>query len=90
MGAAADFAALGFARGAGEGGSGEHAVFGGDPAAARVAEPAGDTLLDGGVAEDAGVAGFDEDGAFGGGDEVGCEADGAEGVCGAVVWTEER
>ena len=84
------FAALGFARGAGEGGAGEHAVFGGDPAAAGVAEPAGDALLDGGVAEDAGVAGFDEDGAFGGGDVVGSDADGAEGVGGAVVWTEER
>jgi hypothetical protein len=38
----------------------------------------GDSLLDGGVAEDAGVAGFDEDGAFGHGDVVGGEADGTE------------
>ena len=89
VGAAADFAALGLARGAGEGGAGEHAVLGGDPAAAGVAQPAGDALLDGGVAEDAGVAGFDEDGAFGGGDVAGGEADGAEGVGGAVVGAEE-
>ena len=89
VGAAADFAALGLAGGAGEGGAGEHPVLGGDPATAGVAEPAGDALLDGGVTEDAGVAGFDEDGAFGGGDEVGGEADGAEGVGGAVVGAEE-
>ena len=89
MGAAADLAALGFAGGAGEGGAGEHAVLGGDPAAAGVAQPAGDSLLDGGVAEDAGVAGFDEDGAFGHGDVVGSEADGAEGVGCALVGAEE-
>ncbi len=89
MGSAADFAALGLAGGAGEGGAGEHAVLGGDPAAAGVAEPAGDTLLDGGVAEDAGVAGFDEDGAFGHRDVVGGEADGAESVGRAVVGAEE-
>ncbi len=41
---------------------------------------AGDTLLDGGVAEDAGIAGFDEDGAFGHGDVMGGDADGAEGI----------
>ena len=90
MGAAPYFAALGFTGGAGEGGSGEHAVFGGDPAAAGVAEPAGDALLDSCVAKDASVAGFDEDGAFGSGDEVGSDAGGAESVGGAVVWTEER
>ncbi len=89
MGAAADFASFGFAWGAGEGGAGEHAVFGGDPSAAGVAEPAGYALLDGGVAEDAGVAGFDENGAFGHGDVVGGEADGAEGVGGAVVGAED-
>ena len=89
VGAAADLAALGLAGGAGEGGAGEHAVLGGDPAAAGVAEPAGDALLDGGVAEDAGVAGFDEDGALGHGDVVGGDADGAEGVGGAVVGAEE-
>ena len=61
----------------------------GDPAAAGVAEPAGDALLDGGVAEDAGVAGFDEDGALGGGDVTGSEAEGAEGVGGAGVGAEE-
>ncbi len=58
---------------------GEHAVLGGDPAAAGVAQPAGDALLDGGVAEDAGVAGLDEHGAFGHDDEAGGEAGGAEG-----------
>ncbi len=89
VGAAADLAAFGFAGGAGEGGAGEHAVLGGDPAAAGVAEPAGDALLDGGVAEDAGVAGFDEDGAFGHGDVVGGDADGAESVGGAIVGAEE-
>ncbi len=89
MGAAADLAALGFAGGAGEGGAGKHAVFGGDPAAAGVAEPAGDSLLDGGVAEDAGVSGFDEDGAFGHGDVVGGEADGTESAGCAVVGAEE-
>ena len=45
VGAAADLAAFGFARGAGEGGAGEHAVLGGDPAAAGVAHPAGDARL---------------------------------------------
>ena len=89
VGAAADLAALGLAGGAGEGGAGEHAVLGGDPAAAGVAQPAGDALLDGGVAEDAGVAGFDEDGAFGGGDVAGSDAEGAEGVGGAGVGAEE-
>ena len=89
MGAAADLAARGLAGGAGEGGAGEHAVLGSDPAAAGVAEPGGDTLLDGGVAEDAGVAGLDEDGAFGHGDEAGGDADRAEGVCGAGVGTED-
>ena len=90
VGSAADLAAFGFAGGAGEGGAGEHAVLGGDPAAAGVAEPAGDTLLDGGVAEDAGVAGLDKDGAFGGADEVGGEADRTEGVGGAAIGAEDR
>ena len=90
VGSASDLAALGLAGGAGEGGAGEHAVLGGDPAAAGVAEPAGDALLDGGVAENAGVAGLHEDGAFGGADVAGGEADGAEGVGGAVVGAEER
>jgi len=89
VGAAADLAAFTLAGGAGEGGAGQHAVLGGDPAAAGVAEPAGDTLLDGGVAEDARVAGFDKDGAFGGVDVAGSEADGAEGVGEAVVGAEE-
>ena len=77
VGAAADLAALGLAGGAGEGGAGEHAVLGGDPAAAGVAQPGRDSLLDGGVAEDAGVAGLDEDGAFGHGDEARSDAEGA-------------
>lgn len=89
VGAAAYFAAFGLACGAGEGGAGEHAVLGGDPAAAGVAEPAGDALLDGGVAEDAGVAGLDEDGALGGGDVAGGDAEGAELVGGAGVGAEE-
>ncbi len=89
VGSSADFAALGLAGGAGEGGAGEHAVLTGDPAAAGVAEPSGDAGFDGGVAEDAGVSGFDEDGALGGGDEVGSDANGAEGVEGAVVGAEE-
>jgi hypothetical protein len=89
VGAAADLTALALACGAGEGGAGEHAVLGGDPAAAGVAEPAGDALLDGGVAEDAGVAGLHEDGALGHGDVVGGDADLAEGVGGAVVGAEE-
>jgi hypothetical protein len=42
VGATGDFAAFGFAGGAGEGGAGEHAVFGGDPAEAGVATPGGD------------------------------------------------
>jgi hypothetical protein len=46
-------------------------------------------MLDGGVAEDAGVAGFDEYGAFCGGNKVWGEADGAESISGAVAWTEE-
>ena len=89
VGAAADLAALGLAGGAGEGGAGEHAVLGGDPATAGVAEPGGDALLDGGVAEDAGVACLDEDGAFGHGDEAGGDADRAEGVGGAGVGTKD-
>lgn len=89
VGAAADLASFGLAWCAGEGGSGEHAVLGGDPAAAGVAEPAGDALLDGGVAEDAGVAGFDKDGAFGGADKVGGDAGGAEGVGGAAIGAED-
>ena len=89
MGAAADLAAFGLAGGAGEGGAGEHAVLGGDPAAAGVAQPAGDALLDGGVAEDAGVADLDEDGAFGGADVAGGDAGGAEGGGGAVAGTED-
>jgi hypothetical protein len=89
MGAAADFAALALAGGAGEGGAREHTVFGGDPAATGVAEPAGDALLDGGVAEDTGVAGLHENGTFGHGDVVRSDADGAEGLGGAVVGAEE-
>jgi hypothetical protein len=89
VGAAADLAAFGFAGGAGEGGAGEHAVLGGDPAAAGVAEPAGDALLDGGVAEDAGVAGLDEDGTLGHGDVARGETGGAESVGGAAVGAED-
>jgi len=89
VGASANFAAFALACGAGEGSAREHAVFGGDPAPAGVAEPAGDALLDGGVAEDAGVAGLHEDGAFGHGHVVRSDADRAEGVGGAVVGAEE-
>ena len=73
VGAARDFAALTLARGAGDSGAGQHGVFRGDPAAARVAQPGGNAGLDGGVAEDAGVAEGDEDRAFGGADKGGCE-----------------
>jgi hypothetical protein len=89
VGASADFAAFGFARGAGESGAGEHAVFGGDPSAAGVAKPGGDALLDGGVAEDAGVAAFDQDGAFGDLGVAGGEADGTHLGGGAVAGAEE-
>jgi hypothetical protein len=89
VGAAADFAALALAGGAGEGGAREHAVLGSDPAAAGVAEPARDALLDGGVAKDAGVAGLHEDGAFGHGNVVRSDADWAEGVGWAVVGAED-
>jgi hypothetical protein len=78
VGAAADFAAFGLAGGTGEGGAGEHAVLGSDPAFAGVAHPAGDAGFDGGVAEDSGVSGFDEDGALGGGDIAGSDAGGAK------------
>src|SRR5258708_34667135 len=78
MSAAGDFAALRLARGPGESGSWKHAVFGGDPSAAAVAQPGGDALLDGGVAENAGVADRDKDGALSGGDVVGRQGDGAE------------
>lgn len=77
VGAAADFAFFGLPRSAGEGGAREHAVFGGDPSAAAVAEPGGDALFDGGVAEDAGVSDLDEDGAFSNLDVAGGEAGGA-------------
>ena len=89
MGATTDLAALGLAGGAGESRAGKHAVLGGDPAAAGVAQPSGDSGLDGGVAEDAGVAGFDEDGAFGSGDVSGGEFEWAEMICGARVGTKE-
>ena len=89
VGAAANLAAFALARGTGEGGARQHAVLGGDPAAAGVAEPAGDALLDGGVAEDARVADLDQDGALGGADEVWREGGGAQGVGGAIVWTED-
>ena len=89
VGASADLAAFGLTWCAGEGGAGEHAVLGGDPAAAGVAEPAGNALFDCGVAEDTRVAVLDEDRAFGHGDEVWSDADGAEGVGVAVVGTEE-
>lgn len=65
MGAAPDFAALGLAGRAGESGTGQHAVLGGNPAAATVAEPGGNALLHGGIAENAGVPSLDENGAFG-------------------------
>ena len=71
MRAPADFAALAFSWGAGDGGAGQHGVLGRDPAAAGVAQPAGDALLDGGVGEDAGVAEGDQDGAFSGLNEAG-------------------
>src|SRR5438132_8216381 len=89
MGTAPDLAALGFAGGAGESGAGKHAILGGHPAAAGVAQPARDALLNGGVAEDAGVARLEQDGALGHGDVVGGDADRAESVCGTVVGTEE-
>jgi hypothetical protein len=46
-------------------------------------------LLDGGVAEDAGVAGLEQNGALSHRDIVGGDADGAESVGGTVVRTEE-
>ena len=87
--ASADLAALGLARGAGQGGAGKHSVLGGDPAAAGVAHPAGNAGLDSGVAQDAGVPGLDQDRTFGGGDEVWGEAHGAKGVGGSAIGTEE-
>jgi hypothetical protein len=89
VGAASDLSALGFARGAGEGGAGEHAVFGCDPATTAVSQPCRDALFHCGVAEDAGVAEFDENGAFGCADVMRDEADGAERVGGAVAGAEE-
>ena len=90
VGAAADLAAFALARGAGDGGAGQHGVLGRDPAAAGVAQPAGDALLDGGVGEHAGVAERDEDGAFGGLDEAGSEGEGAKLGGGPAAGTEER
>ena len=89
VGASADLAALALARSAGESGAGEHPVFACDPSAAGVAQPGGNALLDGGVAQDAGVARFDQHGAFGGSDKIWSEADGAELVGGAVVGAEQ-
>jgi hypothetical protein len=89
VGAAANLAAFRLAGSASESGAGKHAVLGGDPTPAGVAQPAGNALLDGGVTEDAGVAGFDEDGTLGHGDIVRGDADGAEGVGRAVVRAEE-
>jgi hypothetical protein len=89
VGTAAHLAAFALACGTGESSARKHAVFGGDPATAGVAEPTGDALFDGGVAEDASVAGLHEDGAFGHGDVVRGDADGAEGVGEAMVGTEE-
>ena len=89
MGAAADFAAFAFARGAGDGGAGKHGVLGGDPSAAGVTEPSGDALLDGGIGQDAGIAEADEDGSFGGLDEAGEELEGAQLVGGALAGAEQ-
>ncbi len=86
----ADLAAFALARGAGEGGPGKHAVLGGDPALAAATQPAGNRLLDGGVAEHASVAEFNQDRTFGSGDEVGCETDGAEGIGFPVAAAKDR
>ena len=74
-----------FAAAAGVGGGGEHVVFGGDPAAAGAAHPAGDVFGDGGGAEDAGVAEGDEDGAGGVHLEAELEGEGAHVCVGAGV-----
>ena len=89
VGAAADLAAFAFSWGAGDGGAGQHGVLGRDPAAAGVAQPAGDALLDGGVGEHAGVAEGDQDGAFGGLDEAGSERERPELGRGSAAGTKE-
>src|SRR6516162_8820939 len=69
----------------GQGGAGQHAVFGGDPAFPAVAQELGDGVFDGGGADYTGVAQFDEAGAFGGRDVVGNDFDRAHLVKGAIV-----
>ncbi len=78
VGAAADLAALAFPRSAGDCGAGQHGVLGGDPATTGVAQPGRDAGLDGGVAENAGVAERDEDGALGGAHVIRSEGEGTK------------
>ena len=89
VGTPADASALAFAGGAGDGGAGEHGVLCGDPAAAGIAQPAGNALLYGGAYQDAGVAESDKDRAFGGLDEAGGEGERAKLGFGAAAGAEE-
>lgn len=87
--AATDLPSLAFACGAGEGGAGKHAVLCGDPAPAGVAQPTGNSLFYGCVAEDARVADLDEGGPFSGADVVWNDGRSTKRVGGAMVWTKD-
>src|SRR4029077_7635944 len=90
VGPAADFALLALPRRAGHGGAGEHGVLGRYPAAAGVAQPSRDTLLDGGIAQHARVAKRDEYGALRSLDEAGSEGERTELGGGASAGAEEH
>ena len=89
-GAAALFAAAGFAAHAVAGGAGEHAVFGGDPALALAFEEGWDLVFHAGGADDLGVAEFDEHGAFGVLGVMSCHPDIAKLVGVSGAWTHGR
>ena len=77
-GAAALLAGRGLAAGALGGGARQHAVFGGDPAAALALEPGRQPLLQAGGHQHMGIAEFHETGAFGVFDHAALERDGAQ------------
>ena len=74
---------------AGVGGSGQHAVFGGDPALALAAHPAGNALLDRGRHQHLGVAEGDQARAFRIAVDAGLDGHGTQLVIGALRMAHE-
>ena len=89
LGAAGLLAARRLAVAAGMGGARQHAVFGGDPAQAGVAQERRHAAFDAGGAQHLGVAHADQAGALGVAGEAGGERDGAQCVGGAAGWAHE-